>query len=239
MNLLSCQNTILQLMPEVKRITDFSQSSVVTLLLLVSFVVICLFWSYRPHYFQDVIKIIFVSGDKRVGVCGDSSVNSFILKLSVYFVAFVTVSGFFILFERHFCGVSFNASRCWLFFGAVPVWLLFKCLTFKIWDATLTSDKAMEIFQNAYLTLFVFFGMALYPLLLLAVYAPPAWMTVVLSLMCIIICLWAFCVILKLFQIFFKQMNDLFYIFLYLCGLEIIPILLLRKLVFFYLNLYN
>ena len=39
-------------------------------------------------------------------------------------------------------------------------------------------------------------------------------------------------VCIKLFQIFFNGISSLFYIFLYLCAMEILPVFILLKIVF-------
>lgn len=228
-------------LPTITRISDFSQSPIVTLFLLVAFVFLCLFIGHNRLYIQNTIKIIFATKKQNLVANEERSASAIFLRFCGNFVAIISVTGFILLAEQLQNAVIFDTTsgvfeahfnRCWIILTAVVAWFLFKHLTFKIWSANISSDETVLIFKRTYFSIFIFLGTLLYPFLLVATYAPFQWQMPTLVVMFVIICLSTICIIIKLFQYFFTRRNNLFYIFLYLCGLEIIPILLLRKLVF-------
>lgn len=219
-------------LPMIERADCCSRHPVVTLLLLSVFVLICLLLSVQPRYFQDMIKVLFGTKNTDAFLRTDAAMPNFFFNLAAYFVAVVTLSAFAIFFTEQFADVAFNSLRCLVMMAAVVVLLLFKWLILKMFDATLAKDNTVVVFSRDYFWLVTFFGMLLYPLVVLAVYAPPSWRFACLVAMCVVVGLWAIFLLIKLVQYFFTRIGDLLYIFLYLCTLEIMPILLLRKLVF-------
>jgi hypothetical protein len=76
----------------------------------------------------------------------------------------------------------------------------------------------------------IFFGILLFPLLIISIYGAP-WLVIGAQIASLVVCLaLAVLTFFKLFQIFYSKLFDFFYILLYLCTLEILPILALIRL---------
>lgn len=91
------------------------------------------------------------------------------------------------------------------------------------------DKNIIGIFNRAYFSVLFALGLALYPLLLGLVYAPDALHTVF-SVLIILLTLITFVLIFyKTIQIFLDKISSLFYILLYLCTLEILPIFIVIK----------
>ena len=87
------------------------------------------------------------------------------------------------------------------------------------------SNKKMA--KESYFNIISILGVGLFPLLILQIYIPAGYyhITEIISLgMCLGACI---LVIIKLFQIFFHKIVASFYILLYLCTLEILPLIIL------------
>lgn len=121
-------------------------------------------------------------------------------------------------------------SRYLLYFVATVLfliikWFLFNFIAFVFFNSTATVKIAKELYFN----LLSLLGLFLYPFLLFYAYSSfftrEMLLVVVITLLVFALIFWAF----RLFQIFFSKVLDSFYILLYLCTLEILPLLLLFR----------
>jgi len=116
----------------------------------------------------------------------------------------------------------------WLKFLAVTTgFLLFKYFSIRIIGYVFFDLKTIKLAQTAYFNILSYTAILLFPLLLFQIYSIPLIQDIS-GISALIVCiLGAIMVIIKVFQIFLHKIVALFYILLYLCTLEILPLIIL------------
>ncbi len=109
-----------------------------------------------------------------------------------------------------------------LFFGA-------KSLIIDVLGYVFLDTNTLKMAKETYFNILSILGIALFPLLILYIYAVGSlsYLTEIVSLIICIIGL--ILIVIKLFQIFFNKIAASFYILLYLCTLELVPFYVLYK----------
>ncbi|MDR1652977.1 MAG: DUF4271 domain-containing protein [Prevotellaceae bacterium] len=102
--------------------------------------------------------------------------------------------------------------------------LFIRFLTYVFFDSTITRVTTTD-----YLNILSLCGLFIFPILVFRIYANPGWHFYLDILSAIILIVSILLVIVKLFGLFFSKFIDLFYILLYLCTLEILPVFSLLK----------
>lgn len=134
-----------------------------------------------------------------------------ILSLYAYFLLYIPADGFrFVVYAKLFVVTA-------LFFGLK--YLIGSVLGYVFSD-TGTSKMAKE----GYFNVLSFTTIALFPVLLIQIYYPQSDSSFWQFLVLFVWLLGGLTLAIKLFQIFYGKMLDSFYIMLYLCTLEILPL---------------
>ncbi len=122
---------------------------------------------------------------------------------------------------------SFEFTTFAAILGLLGLFLLLKYLLFEIVGRTFFEKKMTGSFIQIYFNLIYLYATALFPLLVLYTYQPGTWQLTI-ALIALLLLVFTYVVlIVKVFQIFYTKPLALLYIFLYLCTLEILPILAL------------
>lgn len=105
-----------------------------------------------------------------------------------------------------------------LFFGA-------KSLLIDLVGNVFVDSKSLKIAKESYSNIVSFLGLSLFPLLLTQIYLNQNYDYIIriIGVMCLVTS--AILVIIKLFQLFYHKLIASFYILLYLCTLEILPLI--------------
>lgn len=115
--------------------------------------------------------------------------------------------------------------------GIFLLFYVFKFASIEVLGYVFLEKQTLKIAIEGYFNLLIYLGMLLFPLLIFQIYFP-FWLndyTVYISLIvCVLV---AFLLIFKLFQIFFQKAVTSFYLLLYLCTLEILPVFLLYSII--------
>lgn len=113
------------------------------------------------------------------------------------------------------------------FLLATTLFFLVKGAFIRLLCYIFFNGKILALTIRSYYNLIIFLSLLLFPLLTIRIYAS-APIAHIVQIVGLTACLTtAILVILKLFQIFFSKLLDSFYILLYLCTLEILPVLAL------------
>lgn len=105
----------------------------------------------------------------------------------------------------------------------------FKSLEFSVIGYVFLDEKRYKIASESYFNVLSYLSIILYPLLVILIYAPASWYNFFFYLSFFIIVLSFVLIVIKIFQIFFRNLVSVFYILLYLCTLEILPLFILYK----------
>jgi hypothetical protein len=116
----------------------------------------------------------------------------------------------------------------WLKFLVVTaVFLFLKYVSFRLLGYVFFDNKTMKHAETAYFNILFYLGIVIFPLLILEVYTSSVIQSFIPLVVLFVSILGAILVIIKLFQIFFHKIVAIFYILLYLCTLEILPLIIL------------
>ena len=178
------------------------------------------------EFFQNIKA--FFSKKESVSLLLTPTVN--IAQFHIFITLFsISVIALFV-YELFFSEVvRFEIKTFVLLFGITAGYYILKHILFDIAGYTFFNRKITKTYKKMYFSLINVLTVALFPVLILYTYQPLSWQE---SLEIITACLAAIFymfLIMKLFQIFYSKPLDLFYIILYLCTLEIIPILVLFR----------
>ncbi|NLO71385.1 MAG: DUF4271 domain-containing protein [Porphyromonadaceae bacterium] len=111
--------------------------------------------------------------------------------------------------------------------GVVAGYYLLKYILFEIIGITFFDVKTTKNYKSMYFSLMNLVAILLFPILILYTFQPISWQKPLLIAAIVIASLASLVLIMKLFQIFYTKPLALFYIFLYLCTLEILPLFVL------------
>ncbi|MDL2290030.1 DUF4271 domain-containing protein [Paludibacteraceae bacterium OttesenSCG-928-F17] len=122
---------------------------------------------------------------------------------------------------------DFSFLRYLYFLLAVTGWFVVKLLFLELLGYVFFDNKIIGIARRSYLSFISLLGIILFPLSVVYIYASPEIDHIIIYISLAVCGVIGILVILKLFQIFFSKLLDFFYILLYLCTLEILPVLAL------------
>lgn len=124
---------------------------------------------------------------------------------------------------------GFNYIHIGRYIAIFSAYYLAKHLLFEIIGNTFFGIKLTRNYKNLYFSLMNVLALLIFPLLVLYTYQSTEWKEPIAVLSLIIVVLFYIVLIIKIFQIFYSKPLALFYIFLYLCTLEIIPVFALLQ----------
>lgn len=177
--------------------------------------------------FIQNIKIFF-SKKEPVNLIQTETVNfaQFQIIISIFTISVQAL----VVYEVFFASVSkFDFKTFALLSGITTGYYLLKYILFDMAGYTFFNEKITKTYKKMYFSLMNVLAVVLFPVLILYTYQPQNWQQPLLIITVCLVCIFYIFLIMKLFQIFYSKPLDLFYIFLYLCTLEIIPILVLFR----------
>lgn len=124
-----------------------------------------------------------------------------------------------------------------LLFASFFVFVILKNLIFNFLAYTFFDKELFRLAKDQYYFLFALLGITLFPIILVRIYLPEINHHNIIYLALIIASVYPLVLFIKLMQIFSGKFLELFYILLYLCTLEIIPLAFLFRLYNFILKI--
>lgn len=157
-----------------------------------------------------------------------SVVNLFEYK--VYFTFFIL--GVISLFVQEYFFVSIQGFHLLSFikiFGITSAFYIVKILLIEFIGNVFFNKRLVKTFKESYFSLVCLFSCLLFPLLILKTYCECG-LTIQYDYIAGFLLLFFYILLFtKVFLIFFTKILDVFYIFLYLCTLEILPLFMLFR----------
>lgn len=193
--------------------------------LLFSFFLLVFSLMNSRSFVSETISNFFQVKD-RTSIFSKTTINDFKTRflLSLFSIGVFSLYAYYVLFEPE-AGFSFST-----FLLVLTVTLLFfglKSLLFELIGYVFLDNKSLRMGKESYYNIISILGIFLFPLLILHIYAPDS-LHYAIGISSIIICIsGTILIIFKLFQIFFHKIVASFYILLYLCTLEFLPLIAL------------
>ncbi len=172
----------------------------------------------------------------------DKSTNIFSVDRlkSNYFSVFLTfysvgIFSLFIYLLLHNTGETITfANYCQLILITIGAYL-FKIMSFKILGYVFFQKSLTQYIIKVYFSIFSVFTLVLYPIVVTYTYLPFFTKKYLITVSFLFFLIFFIVLIIKLFQHFFQRVIAFFYIILYLCTLEIIPLGVLFRIYSFFL----
>ncbi|MBP1676708.1 MAG: hypothetical protein H6Q20_1267 [Bacteroidetes bacterium] len=146
--------------------------------------------------------------------------------LHVFSVGVLSLYAYYYLFDA---ADGYHFKTYLIYLAITSAFFIFKYLLSRILGYVFLDNLSLKLALESYSNVIFYLSISLYPTLLLQIYGfewiNPYTLTIALIL-CLIACI---LIIIKLFQIFFRKFVASFYILLYLCTLEILPLILLYE----------
>jgi len=183
--------------------------------------------SQSVGYISETIKTFF-QVKERSSIFSKATVND--SRFRFLFILFsIVVLSLYVFFYFHKTEQPFTMHEFWLILFATGVFLIVKLILFEIIGYVFLNQNNLKISIVSYFNIISFYGLVLYPLLFLQIYLHESLAGIINVISLIVSLIAAILITFKLFQIFFQKLLDSFYILLYLCTLEILPLIILIK----------
>jgi hypothetical protein len=166
----------------------------------------------------------FFNSKERNSIFNKTSIDNF--EQRVYFFIFsntsISLFSYLVFYEQ---GQVFNILTYLYFFVATLFFFLTKYLASKFIAYIFLDKNTMKMVTDSYLNIVSFVALFLYPIMLIHLYASDITIGFTINASLIIIGLGLVLFAIKLVQIFLHEIVASLYLLLYLCTLEILPLI--------------
>ena len=176
---------------------------------------------------SDTFKTFF-QVKERSSIFSKATVNDSRFKFFLIIFAISSIS-FYAYLQLHNPLQPFSINEFSLFLLTTSIFFGIKSLLFDLIGYVFLGNNVLKLAKEAYFNVISFWGVCLFPILFLQIYIPASFVGITQLLSLIVSICAGILIIIKLFQIFFQKILASFYILLYLCTLEILPLLILFK----------
>ena len=200
--------------------------------LLVAGVLVCgfvlaLVLSDRKNFFPRLLKNFFLPRENAVDSVRTTNVVH--MRMGLFFVAFASVGLLLMIYASEMSLQMVNKGALWLAAsGAVVLLYLLKMLLLVITDRIFFDKAIQKAWECSYSNWMVLSAIPLYLLTVVVVFFDLAPSTVF-WLLGICVVFLEFCLLYKALHIFLTKKYGFLQIFLYLCALELMPLLVVGK----------
>jgi len=216
-------------LPIIARVTNWSTSPLIGIILFVLFLLFIIAFNQAKQFYIETLRNYFRDRER---ITYEEADNTSISILFMLIIGLCTFSIFIAISSNTTQILDFSHKNI-LFLFAIFIlltsWLTLQWLCFKYIGYIIHQSTIMRKFIRSFTTTFVVCGILLFPIVVGMIYAPPISLFVLMYIGITIIAIGVLLVLFKAFQFFFNGFSSLCYLFLYLCTLEILPILLVKK----------
>jgi hypothetical protein len=175
---------------------------------------------------QDV-KSYFHSSE-RPDLYRKTTLNDFRAQFLLIIFAMGVIS-FFAHLHLYESSSNFELLDYGYLLGITVLFFCLKYIVIQLLGFVFLEPKILSLAKFSYFNIISLLGVSLFPLLLLRIYAPTN-LHHLIDIMSAVVCVLAYILItIKSFQLFLHKIVASFYILLYLCTLEFLPLFLLLK----------
>ena len=179
--------------------------------------------SFSANWLTESIRTFF-RVQERASIFVENSSNA--LRLKFFMISFsLTVFALYI----YTIMLNFEVYSFIKILAIIAVYYIVKRFIGELIGYVFLEKSTMSIVRDSYTNLVSYLGIILFPILILQIYLPLQYFNFI-EITALIVCIIAFLLFtVKLFLIFFHKKLSFFYIILYLCTLEILPLFFLIK----------
>ena len=193
--------------------------------LLILFFLLVFSISKSSGIISETIKTFFLAKDHS-NLFGNSTVSKFRFRffLIEFSIGVISLNAY-LYFQSSIS--EFSIFKYGYFLLATTVFFGIKSLLFDVLGYVFFDRKKILVAKESYFNIIFLLGIILYPILIFQIYVPYNFSSIIEGITLLVFVIAYIFVIIKLFQIFFSKIVASFYILLYLCTLEFLPLLAL------------
>ncbi len=221
-------NILLVSLPIKKIETSLSNQPWIFLTLLFVLFLLSLLFNYRNLFLLNELKHLFQTAERSFRQFSNEKKQRFSSSLIFNIFSIIVLSLYiYIVFYGSF--TVLNISKFSILCLVTTAFYLLKYFLFKILGYVFSKVDMASYFSDVYFQLLGILTLILYPLLILYFYLPLFNQTYLIISSVFAFALFFIFLIIKLYQSFFVKRIALFYMFLYLCSVEIMPLFILFR----------
>ena len=176
---------------------------------------------------SDTLKSFFKLND-RSSLLSKSNVGNFRFRFFLLEFSIGVISLFAYLYF-HNASTELSIIKYGYFLIVTTLFFALKSLLFDLLGFVFLERKVLRIAKESYFNILFFVGTALFPVLIFQIYLPYDFYDIIDIVSLLIFSIAYVFVLIKLFQLFFDKIVASFYILLYLCTLEFLPLFALYQ----------
>lgn len=216
-------------LPLIERVSNWGNSSLIGTLLLGLFLLFIIAFNLAKSFHLETLRNFFRDKDRITYEEADNTSLSILILLIIACVNFALFTTIIFNITSHLPSSEEYFVTLFISLGIVIGWLILQLIGFKITGFISHLEPVMKKFIRSFTTTFIVCGLVIFPVVLAMIYSPTSNITVYIYIGAILMIIATLLIILKAFQLFFNGFQSLCYLFLYLCTLEIVPFLLVKK----------
>lgn len=193
--------------------------------LIILFILLVLSSTRSTALFTDTIKTFFQVKD-RSSIFSKTTISDFRYRFFtiLFSIGVIGLYAYLLLYNPN---TDFTLTKYSYFIGVTSAFFIIKLLLINLVGYVFTDSRNLKLVKESYFDVILLMGIALFPLMIIHIYSDVT-LNNSTQLISLIICILSFLLIIaKLFQIFLHKVVATFYIMLYLCTLEILPLIAL------------
>jgi len=186
------------------------------------FLMLVVAFGRSPAWITESVKRM-IRNRRDSGLFSGSTVHDFQTRLLL--TIFSTATNILFLYSSNFSSQYFSFSIWMVLMLATGIFLIVKNWLVVLIAYVFMIEEEVKKARIYYFSIYSFLGICTYPLLILKLYLNNTDIGIVLFYIVLIVAIVLYLLFVALlFQIFYRKILDLFYILLYLCTLEILPL---------------
>ena len=219
-------------LPEISRIASWADSPTIAVVLVLLFALMVVAKNFMGAFqFEKMHQ--FFRNKERVTYADSDADSTLAATLLLFACAVVSFSLFLSLVYCRIEGQAYIAAQIlWLpliMAGLLLLWIFVQWALLKLTGYCANKNTEMPRFIRTFFVVFIVVGLLLFPIVLGLIYAPQMLFDALMYVGFAVIAVGLIFLIITCLQLFFSGIDTVCYLFLYLCTLEILPILLLRN----------
>ena len=197
-------------------------------LMMLSAAILCSYNMARNSH-RALLRNFFRDKNRFTNANNSNSLLSSILLI----VCTIIIYGFFFTIVDSYFTPAITQSDYWwvllIMIGVVVVWVVYQWLLLKATGYCANIGTKMPILVRSLFVSFVISGLLLYPIVVGLVFASQVLFTPLIYIGLCVVIISVLLFVARVIQLFLSGIDTACYLFLYLCTLEILPVLLLQK----------
>jgi len=174
---------------------------------------------------SETIKTFF-QVKERSSIFSKTTISDFRVRffMVMFTIGVASLLSYLILYDP---ATSFELSKYGLFFAATIIFVIAKLVFLNLAGFVFIDVKNLKMLKESYFDIIALLGISLFPLLIFYIYSSPAFNNATEIISYVVVAIGYVLLTIKLFQIFLHKLVATFYILLYLCTLEFLPLMAL------------